>query len=52
MKYFLFLLPVFLLTGCASGPVYTELNRSALPSASAEEQAFFEKLTSLLRIAF
>ena len=45
MKYFLFLLPVFLLTGCASGPVYTELNRSALPSASAEEQAFFEKLS-------
>lgn len=45
MKYFLFLLPVFLLTGCTTAPVYTELNRSALPSASAEEQAFFEKLS-------
>ncbi len=44
MKYFLFLLPVFLLTGCATGPVYIELNRSALPPAGTEEQAFFEKL--------
>ena len=51
MKYFLFLLPVFLLTGCASGPVYTELNRSALPSASAEEQAFFEKLSPAGKIS-
>lgn len=51
MKYFLFLLPMFLLTGCATGPVYTELNRSALPSASAEEQAFFEKLSPAGKIS-
>ena len=42
---------MFLLTGCASGPVYTELNRSALPSASAEEQAFFEKLSPAGKIS-
>lgn len=51
MKYFLFLLPVFLLTGCATAPAYTELNRSALPSASAEEQAFFEKLSPAGKIS-
>lgn len=51
MKYFLFLLPVFLLTGCTTAPAYTELNRSALPSASAEEQAFFEKLSPAGKIS-
>lgn len=51
MKYFLFLFPVFLLTGCATAPAYTELNRSALPSASAEEQAFFEKLSPAGKIS-